>query len=247
MISYPFSLQGKNILVTGSSSGIGKSIAILCSQMGGKVYITARREDRLKETLNEMQGEKEYIVTDLSSQEDIDALVEKLPKLDGIVHCAGVGSTLFAKNITKDSISAVFKPNFEAPVLLQASLLTNKKISKAASIVFIASMAAQSPTMGNAIYSASKGALISYAKCLALELAPRKIRVNCISPAMVRTDFLNNVDVDENEMKEDEERYPLGRYGTPEDVSGLAVYLLSNASEWMTSNNIEITGGVKSL
>lgn len=154
---------------------------------------------------------------------------------------------MFCKNISEEDIASVMKPNFEAPVLLQSSLLTNKKVSKAASIVIIASFASQSPTIGNALYSASKGALVSYAKCLALELAPRKIRVNCISPAMVKTNFLNNVDVDQDTLNEDERRYPLGRYGEPKDIAGLAVYLLSDSSEWMTGNNIEITGGVKCL
>ena len=194
-----------------------------------------------------MQGENEYIVADLTRQEGIEELVSKLPKLDGIVHCAGVGSTLFCKNISEKDIDAIMRPNFVAPVLLQSSLLANKKISKAASVVIIASLASQSPAIGNALYSASKGALVSYAKCMALELAPRKIRVNCISPAMVRTDFLTNINVDENALQEDEMRYPLGRYGKPEDVAGLTVYLLSDESEWMTGNNIEITGGVKCL
>jgi NAD(P)-dependent dehydrogenase (short-subunit alcohol dehydrogenase family) len=242
-----FSLEGKTVVVTGASSGIGKSIAILCSKVGAKVIITARREERLKETISEMQGENEYIVADLTRQEGIEELVSKLPKLDGIVHCAGVGSTLFCKNISEKDIDAVMRPNFVAPVLLQSSLLANKKISKAASVVIIASLASQSPAIGNALYSASKGALVSYAKCMALELAPRKIRVNCISPAMVRTDFLTNINVDENALQEDEMRYPLGRYGKPEDVAGLTVYLLSDESEWMTGNNIEITGGVKCL
>ena len=242
-----FSLAGKNILVTGASSGIGKSIALLCSNFGAKVYITARREERLQETISEIQGECEYIVADLVRQDEIDTLVKKLPKLDGIVHCAGVGSTIFCKNITEKDIAAVMKPNFEAPVLLQSSLLANKKVSKAASVVIIASFAAQSPTVGNALYSASKGALVSYAKCLALELAPRRIRVNCISPAMVKSEFLNNVNVDKSTLLEDEKRYPLGRYGEPKDIAGLALYLLSDSSEWMSGNNIEITGGVKSL
>lgn len=242
-----FSLEGKTVVVTGASSGIGKSIAILCSKVGAKVIITARREERLKETISEMQGENEYIVADLTRQEGIEELVSKLPKLDGIVHCAGVGSTLFCKNISEKDIDAIMRPNFVAPVLLQSSLLANKKISKAASVVIIASLASQSPAIGNALYSASKGALVSYAKCMALELAPRKIRVNCISPAMVRTDFLTNINVDENALQEDEMRYPLGRYGKPEDVAGLTVYLLSDESEWMTGNNIEITGGVKCL
>jgi NAD(P)-dependent dehydrogenase (short-subunit alcohol dehydrogenase family) len=243
-----FSLKGKTILVTGASSGIGKSVAILCSRLGAVVYITARKEQRLQQTLAEMQGEeKHYIVADLTRIDHIDSLVEQLPKLDGVVNCAGTDSNVLTKSITQDEIDRVMKPNFEAPVLLQTSLLTNKKINKGASIVFIASMAAQSPTIGNSLYSASKGALISYAKCIGLELAPRKITVNCISPAMVWTELITKGSIELEQLKEDEKRYPLGRYGQPEDIAGLVAYLLSNQNNWMTGSNIEITGGVKSL
>lgn len=248
MTENPFNLIGKTILVTGASSGIGKSVAILCSKMGADVYITARNEQRLQDTITEMPGEtKHYLVADLTKQSSLETLSDELPKLDGVVNCAGVGSNVVAKNVNQEEIDRIFKPNFDAPVLLQTTLLSKKKINKGASVVFIASMAASSPTIGNGLYSASKGALISYAKCLGLELAPRKIRVNCISPAMVWTNFVKIDGLDEEMLKEDEKRYPLGRYGQPEDVAGLAAYLLSDQSVWMTNNNIEITGGVKSL
>lgn len=245
MTENPFSLTGKSILVTGASSGIGKSIAILCSKMGAAVYISARNEQRLQSTITEMPGEtKHFIVADLTNQTSIDALADELPKLDGVVNCAGVWSNVLAKNVNQNEIDRVLRSNFEAPVLLQTSLLKNKKINKGASIVFIASMAAMTPSIGTGLYSGSKGALISYAKCLGLELAPRKIRVNCISPAMVWTNFVKLDGLDEEMLKEDEKRYPLGRYGQPDDVAGLAAYLLCDESAWMTGNNIEITGGV---
>jgi NAD(P)-dependent dehydrogenase (short-subunit alcohol dehydrogenase family) len=133
--------------------------------------------------------------------------------------------------------------NFKGPVMLQQILLEQKKINKGASIVFMASMASVSPSIGHAAYSASKGAIISYANCLSLELAPRKIRVNCISPAMVWTDLVLQDGVDEEQLKEDEQNYPLKRYGTPEDIAHLAIYLLSDASSWMTGSNIKISGG----
>ena len=133
--------------------------------------------------------------------------------------------------------------NFKAPVLLQTELLKQKKVNKAASIVFIASIASWSPSIGNSIYSASKGAIVSYAKCLSLELAPRQIRVNCISPAMVWTNLILADGLDEEQLKEDEKKYPLKRYGTPEDIANLAVYILSDASSWMTGSNVKISGG----
>lgn len=133
--------------------------------------------------------------------------------------------------------------NFTSSVLLQSAILSTKKINRGASVVFIASRAAISPSIGNAIYSASKGAIISYAKCLGLELAPRQIRVNCICPAMVWTDLIIQEGFSKEDLEEAQLKYPLKRYGKPEDIAYLAVYLLSNASDWMTGSVLDITGG----
>lgn len=239
----PFSLEQKTILVTGASAGIGKAIAIACAGMGAKVYITARNQERLSETLQTMEGSEHFsLVADLSVRNDRESLVANLPKLDGVVHCAGVGSRVLCKSIHREDIDQVMNLNFHAPVLLQSSLLSRKKINKNASIVFIASRAANAPSIGNAVYSASKGAIISYAKCLGLELAPR-IRVNCICPAMVWTDLIIQDGVTKEDLEVAQLKYPLKRYGQPEDIAYLSIYLLSNASSWMTGSCIDITGG----
>lgn len=240
----PFTLVGKQILVTGASSGIGRGIALACAKMGATVIITGRNKERLYETLNLMPiGDHKAISVDLTKAEDIDHLVEALPKLDGFVQCAGVGSRVACKDITQETIDHTMNANFEAPVLLQSAILRKKKINKSASIVYIASIAAWSPSVGNGIYSASKGAIISYAQCLAQELAPRLIRVNCICPAMVWTDLVIQGGVTREDLEEDEKRYPLKRYGTPEDIANLAIYMLSDASVWMTGSCVKITGG----
>lgn len=240
----PFSLESKTILVTGASSGIGRGIAITCSKMGASVIINGRSIAKLQETFSLMEGDRNTIVAgDLTDKTSLMEIVGKLPKLDGIVHCAGVGQRMPCKDLTDNDICQVMDVNFKAPVLLQAEILRQKKINKGASVVFIASIASWSPSMGNSMYSASKGAIISYANCLSLELAPRKIRVNCISPAMVWTDLIQNEAVDEKQLKEDEKKYPLKRYGQPEDIANLAVYMLSDASTWMTGSNVKISGG----
>lgn len=242
----PFSLEGKIILVTGASSGIGRGVAITCSKMGAKVIINGRNVSKLQETLSLMEiGGSEMIPGDLKDENALSSLVASLPKLDGVVHCAGIGQRIPCKDLQTEDVNLVMAVNFKAPVMLQAELLRQKKINKAASIVFIASIATWSASLGNSIYSASKGAIVSYANCLALELAPRKIRVNCISPAMVWTDLIMQDGIDEEKLKEDENKYPLKRYGTPEDVANLAVYMLSDASAWMTGSNVKISGGGK--
>lgn len=244
----PFSLIGKTILVTGASSGIGRAIAVVCSKMNATVVLTGRNRQKLEDTLSLMpHGMHSIICADLNLQQDINNLAASVPKLDGIVQCAGVGSLVLCKSITKDDLQYVFKPNVEAPILLQTALLTQKKVNRAASIVFVASRAADSPSIGNAAYSASKGAILSYAKCLALELSPRLIRVNSICPAMVWTDLILQDGISQDELEQAQLKYPLKRYGTPDDVAYLAVYLLSDASSWMTGSSIDLTGGAKEL
>lgn len=239
----PFSLEGKQILVTGASSGIGKAIALACAKMGANVFITGRSQERLEATFSLLpEGKHRLLPADLTKPDDIDVLTNNLPILDGLVHCAGVGSRVPCRSINKAAIDNVMAPNFDAPVLLQSALLSNKKIRKQSSIVFIASRAASFPSIGNAIYSASKGALISYAKCLALELAPRNIRVNCICPGMVWTELISST-LDENELKLAEEKYPLKRFGNVDDIANLSIFLLSDASAWMTGTTVDISGG----
>lgn len=240
----PFSLEGKTVLVTGASSGIGQGIAVTCSRMGARVMVNARNEQRLQQTLSLLEGEgHEMLTCELTDHEAIVSMVGKLPKLDGIVHCAGIGERTLCKNIVEADVDKMMSANFKAPVMLQTEILRQKKINKGSSIIFVASIANESPSIGNALYSASKGALISYANCLQLELAPRQVRVNCISPAMVWTDLIFKGGVTEEELKMDEQKYPLKRYGKPDDIANLAVYLLSDASVWMTGSNVRITGG----
>lgn len=239
----PFTLRGKNILITGASSGIGRGIALECSKMQANIWITGRKISKLEETAKSLIGDVHIITADLTDMVQIECLVSILPKMDGIVHCAGMGHRKICKQIEEADIDTVMNVNFKAPVMLQTALLKAKKLNKGASIVFLTSIATDSPSVGNAIYSASKGALLSYSKCLELELAPRKIRVNCISPAMVWTDLIMQGGLTKEELQNDEAHYPLKRYGQPEDIAHLTTYLLSDASSWMTGSNLRITGG----
>lgn len=242
----PFSLVGKTILVTGASSGIGQGIAITCSKMGATVILNGRNQMKLGATLAQLgAGEHKFIAADLTDSQSMIRMVSELPTLDGVAHCAGIGQRVLCKTATEQDVDSVMDANFKGPVMLQTELLRQKKIKKGASIVFIASIATWSPSIGNAYYSASKGAIVSYANCLSLELAPRGVRVNCISPAMVWTDLVLQEGVDEEQLKADEQKYPLKRYGTPEDIANLAVYMLSDASNWMTGSNVKISGGGK--
>ena len=242
----PFTLEGKVIFVTGASSGIGRQITINCSRMGATVILNGRNIERLQEVLKELEGDNHQIAEgDITQKADISNIMNSLPKLDGIVHCAGIDHRKPAKFMEEDDVNLVMGTNFTAPILLQSELLKQKKVKAGASIIFMSSMAANSPSIGHGLYSASKGALISYADCLALELSPRKIRVNCICPGMVWTKLILQDEVTEEELRKDEETYPLKRYGTPDDIANLSIYLLSDAASWVTGSHISITGGAR--
>ena len=180
----------------------------------------------------------------MSIHTDLEHIVGQLPILDGVVHCAGIGERTLRKNIGQVDIDNMMGVNIEALIMLQTLLLQKKKIKKTSSIVFIAGIAPFYPIKGNALYSASKGAMMSYANCLSLELAPRQICVNCICPGMIWTDRIYNGGLTEEDLREDEQKYPLKRYGTPEDVANAVIYLLSDASFWMTGICLKIAGGI---
>jgi len=245
-----FSLEGKTVLVTGASSGIGRGIAIACAKMGARVVLTGRGEMRLAETLSQMPpalGTSEAHVAfscDLLAEGAFDALVATVPvPLDGIVHAAGINKRMPCAFVKESDMHAIFSTDLNVPILLQKILLKKKKLRDGGSVVFISSLAAWRPSHGNAVYGAAKAGLSAYARNLALELAPRKIRVNSVLPGMVWTNILKNTKIDESAYKENEKTYPLGRYGTPEDIAGLVVFLISDASSWLTGTEINIDGG----
>ena len=241
----PYSLSGKKILITGASSGIGKATAIECSKLGANLIITGRNTERLEETMSLLSGEGHLLkALDLNDYEAVLEYIVDIPKLDGTVYCAGTQKTCPTKYIRREDLNEVFETNFFSNINLNSILLEKKKLNKGASIVFISSTAAGIVAQyGNAIYSASKGAITSFAKVLALELSPQKTRVNCVLPGMVKTPLLKNILVDEEQLVKDEESYPLG-YGNPEDVAFAVIYLLSDASKWVTGTNILLDGGL---
>lgn len=243
----PFSLLGKNILVTGASSGIGRAIAIECSKMGAIVLLTARNEERLQETLQQMENVEKHSVVqaDLSNEEDIERLVSSVSyKLDGIVQCAGFTIPKPFQFVSKEDVKGIMAVNFEAPVYLTQLLLKKKKINKSSSIVFISSISGvYISSVAGSLYSASKGAINGIVKGLAIELSTKNIRVNCVNPGMILTDIFKEGIITKEQLEEDAKKYPLKRYGKPEEVAYAVIYLLSDASAWVTGTNLLIDGG----
>ena len=241
----PFSLENKTILVTGASSGIEKATAIECSKMGAKIVITGRDLKRLEETYDELDGDGHSMFqADLIIKEEFDALFNSIRKLDGLVHSAGVSGHVLFNYLKERQLNEMMDINFKIPTLLTQQLLKQKKISSGASIVFINSTSGiMSSYIGGSIYSASKGALNGLIKGLALEYAPKKIRFNGVMAAMVETPIMKKNDVTQEQFDFDRQKYPLKRYGRPEEVAYAVIYLLSQASSWTTGTNILLDGG----
>lgn len=242
----PFSLEGKTVLITGASSGIGRETAIECSKLGATVVLTARNEERLNETYRQLEGSGHIqILAELTDPEQVMSLVDSLPVLDGIVLCAGKGMTLPFPFCTREKYDEVFDVNFFAPVELLRLLVKKKKTAKESSVVFVSSVGGNTSfNLGNAVYGASKAALNSTMKFCARELAAKKIRVNSVNPGMVNTNLIHGGVISEEQHKLDMEKYPLKRYGEPADIAYGIIYLLSDASSWLTGHALVIDGGL---
>lgn len=244
----PFTLEGKTILVTGASSGIGRAAAIECSKAGAKVILTARNEERLKEThtlLADSETQPAWIVADMQKDEDIQTLVEQLPVLDGVVCNAGISINVPIAFIDREKIQQVLDVNTIAPILLTRQLIKKKKVAKGCSIVFTSSISGNNTvTVAHEMYSASKTAITGFMRNAALDLAVKGIRCNAVHPGMINTPMVHSGKYSEEQLQKDMENYPLHRFGEPEEVAYAMIYLLSDAAAWVTGHSLVIDGGL---
>ncbi len=245
----PFSLDGKKIVITGASSGIGRQCAIDCSRMGADVVLIARNEDRLKETLASLTGEGHYYIkADLSNSECVCAAAERINdicgKVDGIVNCAGISTTLPFKLVSREKLDEFFATNVYSAIELSRELSKVKYMNAGGSIVFMASVMGVVGESGKALYSMTKGALIAASRSLACELSKRQIRVNCISPGAILTPINEKLPhmADPEQRKHLEDMHLLG-LGKTSDIANGVIYLISDASRWVTGQNLLIDGG----
>lgn len=246
----PFTLENKNIIVTGASSGIGQQVAITCSMMGAKVALIGRNKERLEETHKQLEGDGHLVVsydlTDLEHQKElVSGIVAQMGMIDGLVNCAGISTTLPFKLMTPEKLEEFFKTNVYVAIELTRQVLNIKNVNKqGASVIFFASVMGCVGENAKSLYSLTKGALISGSRSLAIEYAPKKIRVNVISPGVVETPINKNQPylADPERRKVTEALHPLG-IGTTDDVANACVYLLSDASRWVTGQNLIVDGG----
>ena len=243
MQSSNFSLEGKTILVTGASSGLGAFSAIEFSNVGANLIITGRNEERLRDTYIKLQNSSNSMfVTDLGDEKNLDNLISSINIIDGIALFAGINKTTPIKHLSFNEVMNMFVVNTMAEILLVQKIIKNKKIKSGGSIVFVSSIATNYAAKGNALYSATKGALESFSKNLALELSSKAIRCNCIRPGMILTKMAIG-NYSSEDMEQEKSKYPLG-FGEPIDIANGMIYLLSDASKWVTGTTLTIDGGV---
>jgi len=245
----PFNLQNNNYLITGAASGIGRVTSCVLSAMGANLILADIDEAGLLETQKECKPSDKILALDLSKQELIkDAvlqIVSEFGKLNGFVHLAGRSYISPLKSVTAEKSTEIYNLNTYAAIEL-AKVFIRRQVyaGEKGSIVFISSVYGLVGSAANVGYAMSKAALHGITKSLAIELASKKIRVNCIAPGFVETPMMNSV---QSMFKADYTEYlhklhPLG-LGKPEDVSNAIAFLLSEASSWITGTVMSVDGG----
>lgn len=241
----PYSLNDRTVLITGAGSGIGRAVAIECSRLGAKCVICGRNVERLQETLTLMDGGGHVVISaDLTSEDGLKAIAQNTPCIDGLVNNAGINKTAPIYFLKEDVVKSVFEINTFTPMFLTKTLLSARKIKAGASIVFTSSIDGVTPSISTAAYGSSKAALTNFMKVCAKELSPRMIRANAVHPGMVQTDMVNEMRVSDEDLKNDMQQYLLKRYGRPEEIAWAIIYLLSDASAWVTGSVLTIDGGI---
>jgi NAD(P)-dependent dehydrogenase (short-subunit alcohol dehydrogenase family) len=243
-------LSGKNILVTGASSGIGRNTAILLSKLGANVIMAARNEEKLKETYNELEaGNHSYHLIDLNNLDEIEGMIDKIccegQKLNGIVHSAGISKTVPLQYLKLDDLKSIMTINLYSFLELVKHFSKRKYSDNGGSIVAISSLSSKVGARGLTAYCASKGALDSAIRSMALELAGKNIRINSIAPGMIKTQIYDGLAdiVNNSSFETDLKKRQILGLGKPEDVAYTAAFLLSDSSKFITGTSVIVDGG----
>lgn len=249
----PFLIEGRNILITGAASGIGRQCAIDCSNAGANVILLDINSDELLRTksLCNPSVQSNYYSYDLTDSDNMQDIANKIlienGVIGGLIYAAGIEKTLPYTHLSAEDYMRIYKVNVIGGMNLLKVIAKKKYRADDAKYVLIASITSIVGRPGVAAYAASKGALVSVVKTLALELASKNVTVNCISPGTILTPLMEKM-MDSLTPEQQEERksgFPLG-LGQPEDISNTAMFLLSGAARWITGQNIIVDGGFTS-
>ncbi len=242
-------LTGKTILVTGASDGIGRQTSKTISEVGGKVILVGRSEEKLNAVLSELTGDGHAIYSyDLKNVEGIDGFIKDLVKthgaLDGLVHCAGESQVRPLKMCNPEFMKSIFEINYFAFIELVRAY-SMKKNNNGGSIVVMSSVGSRSGDKGKLAYTSSKAAVDGAVRTLAKELAEKNIRVNSVVAGMIKTGIYDRY-VEKN-GEEAMQRVILSRQylgvGQTDDVANAITYLLSDAAKFITGTGIAVDGG----
>lgn len=241
----PFAIENKTILVTGATSGIGRATALLCAQMGAQVIAIGRNQNRLDNLMAGLEGTGHLSYNlDLTQPKGWTALLNEIPVVDGVANCAGVANMNPFQFVTKEEMERVMDVNCFGPVLLVNQLLKVKKLKKGGSVVFVSSVdGLKIVHAGNSVYSASKSALVGMARNMAIDLAGKKIRVNCVLPGTTNTPMVRTGSATEEMLAETAKLFPLKRFAEPEEIANAIVFFLSEASSFVTGTELIVDGG----
>jgi NAD(P)-dependent dehydrogenase (short-subunit alcohol dehydrogenase family) len=239
----PFTLEGKQILVTGASSGIGEAAVRLCAGMGARVIACGRNAERLDAVVAALEGTgHQSFVGDLTDPAMRQALVEAVPALHGVVFSAGAAALAPTRLISQRHLDAMFAVNYDAPVLLTQALLAKRKVAQGASLVYVTAIAEHVAPNATGVYSGAKAALTATVRTIALEQAKQGIRANCVSPGYVATPMLDGLQAVMS-TQDKVELAPLGGIEADEIAAGIA-FLLTPASRWVSRTALVIDAGL---
>lgn len=247
----PFSLEGKVVVISGAASGIARQCAISCSKMGAKLILLDLNAEGLKQTMTMVERPEDHfsVAVNLTDYERVPEVIKdavaKVGRITGLLNCAGISTTLPLNVAKPDVLDKFFHVNVYTAYFLAQTVCKVGNFSKeGGSIVFFSSAAGQFGETCKSIYGMTKGALYSCAKSLACELARKNIRVNSISPGVIVTPINMNLPhiADPEQRKQTEALHLLG-LGNPDDIANACIYLLSDASRWVTGSNLVVDGG----
>jgi NAD(P)-dependent dehydrogenase (short-subunit alcohol dehydrogenase family) len=245
----PFSLAGRAVLVTGASSGIGRATAVALSEIGASVVLVGRNRDKLAETRSLLEGERHHVEPfDLNCTDELPqwmkGVAERHGPLSGLVHCAGAQVLMPLRMLKTKHLEDLFRINVVAGIMLAKGFRQKGVTPGAGAIVYVSSVMGEVGSPGRAAYCASKSALHSVTRSLALELAADNIRVNCVAPGAVQTDMIAEMQLSVGEagLAQLARQHPLG-LGTPRDVAFAIAFLIADTGRWITGSIQFVDGG----